>query len=305
MDKVLILLSTYNGSKFLSEQLDSIFNQLGCQFKILVRDDGSTDSTVSILHAYQRKYKDGIDIIEGQNLGWKKSFFELVRVAHIQYNEFRYYTFCDQDDIWLPKKLFKGIKKLETLPLGPNLYCSNLFYYKEGKNYGLIRNKKIISTFKSCLVRNYATGCSVIFNHSLLSLVARNLPQLSTAHDYWFYQVAMLCGHVFIDEEAYILYRQHENNQIGSKSSFLDIWKRRLKELKNFYSRHEREKQAKELIRLFSHDMYPEALEATKKMAYYRRSVRFQLALLCDKEYTLGKASNDRWLKLRIILRCL
>ena len=303
MFKVLVLLSTYNGSKFLIEQLDSLFTQKSCEFKLLVRDDGSSDSTLDILYKYQQLYPKSIDILKGKNIGWKKSFFELLKIAYIRYKEFEYFAFCDQDDVWLPEKLFVGIQKLNLLPQGCNLYCSNLFYYKDGVNYGLIRKEKVLPTFKSCLVRNYATGCTVIFNRELLFLVSRKLPVISIAHDYWLYQIAVLCGHVFIDEQSYILYRQHENNQIGNRSSWIDIWKRRLKDFRYYNLGHHREEGAKELLRLFAKDMHPLAIEATRKMSNYRRSFCSQLSLLLDGGYTLGKKANDRWLKLRIILR--
>lgn len=302
MKKILILLSTYNGERFLREQLDSLFNQTLCDVKVLVRDDGSSDSTVAILSEYQKKNTEKIDIIEGKNRGWRKSFFELMRIAKEEYKGYDYFAFSDQDDIWQPDKLKIAIKHLLDLSEGPNLYCSNQYYYKNGKNLGLIRKEKPVLSYKSCLVRNYATGCTIVFNRNLLNLINREFPTIEMAHDYWLYMVAVLCGHVYIDDKAYILYRQHDNNQIGSRSSWSDVWKRRLKGIRMTVSEHRAEKQAKELLRIFSQDMYPEGRKAVSKVASYRTNMRNRISLLRDNGYTLGNKSNDRWMKLKIVL---
>ena len=305
MDSVLVLLSTYNGGAYLREQLDSILSQNKVDVTILVRDDGSNDAgvTLNILEEYKNINPDKIIIVFGTNIGWKGSFFELLRLAvDIYSNHYTYYAFSDQDDIWMPDKLITGINQLKKLGDGPSLYCSNLYYYKNGINYGLIRDKKIIPTYKSCLLRNYATGCSVIFNHDLLILAGREKPNVDVAHDYWLYQIAVLCGNVFIDQNAYILYRQHDNNQIGYKSGWINKWRRRYKTLRNTLN-HQQENQAKELLRIFSNDMHREALVSTRKFANYRQSILQQLQLLVDSEYTLNNKSNDRWMKIKILLR--
>lgn len=300
--KVLILLSTYNGREFLKDQLDSILHQKYSQIRILIRDDGSTDSTMEILSKYKAAYPDKIDLIEGENIGWKKSFFELLRLANEKYKEYDFFAFSDQDDIWLPDKIEKAISELIKLPQGPNLYCSNQYYYKNGYNFGLIRKKKSESSYKSCLVKNNATGCTIVFNKKLLNLISYEFPSVDIAHDYWLYMVAVLCGHVYIDDNGYILYRQHDNNQIGSKSSWMDIWKRRIKSLKIILNDHRIERQAKELLKIFSQNMNQDSREAVTKIADYRTNLKNKLRLLDDKGYTLGNKSNDRWLKLKIVL---
>lgn len=300
---VVVLMSTYNGEKYLNEQLSSIFSQKDVVLKLIVRDDGSQDSTISILMEFRKQYPNMIEIIQGENIGWKKSFFALAEYAARKYSDYHYFAFADQDDIWLPEKLSKAVKRIESLPKGPRLYCSNLFFYKNGENLGKIRKYQPKFTYKKCLVRNYATGCTMVFNNELLKLVSRGLPTIQVAHDYWFFQIAVLCGSVYIDDESYILYRQHENNQIGCKSGWRDIWMRRLSNFKSNTSNRSRERQTKELHKLFSGDMHPEAKIAVIKMAFYRSNIVKQFALLCDNGYSLDKRSNNFWLKLRILLR--
>lgn len=297
-------MSTYNGEKYLREQMDSIFTQEKVDIHLLIRDDGSSDSTIEIINDYQQQHPASIDLVLGKNIGWKKSFFFLLELAHENYSYFDYFAFADQDDIWLPQKLNKGIKSLSTLPSGPKLYCSNLSCYKEGKNLGLLKGTGIKATFKNCIIRNYATGCTIIFNKQLLSLVCKALPSISIAHDYWCYLLATLCGSVYIDNESFILYRQHDLNQIGAKTSFVDIWKRRLHSIKALIGNHEKEMIAKELARLHSDSMQnPNAKEAVYKLASYRDSLRNHLSLLADTGYSYNQHSNDLWLRLRILFK--
>ncbi len=296
-----MLLSAFNGQKFIAEQVDSLLAQKDVEIHIIVRDDGSTDNTVNIIKEYRDAHPGRITLIEGANIGWRKSFFTLVEYA-ARNTESEFYAFCDQDDIWLPEKLRVAVSALESMPdkTLPRLYCSNLYYYKDGINHGIIRKKRPIPTYKNCLVRNYATGCTVVFDNNLLKLIAKNIPSITVAHDYWAYMVAVLCGNVVVDNNSYILYRQHDNNQIGSKSGFVEIWKRRLFN-NNLFCGHDREIMAKELLLQVGDVMSPKSYAAVIKLATYRRSLKNRLSLLFDNGYTFNKTSNDFWLKLRIL----
>lgn len=305
METVIILLSTYNGEKYLKEQLDSIFSQKNVGIKLLVRDDGSNDTTLSILNCYKTRFNDQIEIIKGKNIGWRKSFFRLIDHANKHYRKNKYFAFSDQDDIWLPHKIERAINMLNSNQDKPSLYCSNLFYYKDGVNHGLIRNNSVIPTYKKCLVRNYATGCTIVFNLQLLKIVGEKIPKITIAHDYWMYMTAQLCGNVIIDDEAFILYRQHDNNQIGFKRGAINVWKRRFSNILQSLKEHEREMMAQELSTCLDNNMYPDAEICVKEIANYRKSIKNKLALLFDPEYTLDKKSNDFWFKLRIIFNIL
>ena len=103
-NKVLILVSTYNGEKYLPEQLDSLYAQEGVDIHILVRDDGSKDNTIGILKNYQGS-KGKMTIIEGENIGAGQSFLALINEATTNYPDYDYYAFCDQDDVWYGNKV--------------------------------------------------------------------------------------------------------------------------------------------------------------------------------------------------------
>lgn len=301
MKDILILMSTYNGQKYLSEQLDSIFAQIGVVPHILIRDDGSTDQTSDIIEHYISQYPNKINLIRGSNIGWRKSFFSLAVEAQKKFPEYNYFAFADQDDIWCPLKLKQGIDSLHSLPDGPKLYCSNVTTYKDGSPIGNLRNVSVKPTPKSCLIRNYATGCTMVFNRNLLDLVCCGQPQIKIAHDYWFYMVACLCGSVVVDDQSFIWYRMHDSNQVGFKSGFFEVWQRRLKSVSGLLYSHEKETTAKELLRTHRDSMGKEALDAVVKLAEYKTSFKKRLSLLRDNDYSYNIRSSDFWLKLRIL----
>ena len=108
-----ILLATYNGEKFLAEQLDSLFSQTYSDFIIYAHDDGSTDQTVGILHQYQNKYPEKLIILDYEPTGGaKNNFYSLMQRVDADY-----YMFCDQDDIWLPFKVDVSLKKIQGMEL--------------------------------------------------------------------------------------------------------------------------------------------------------------------------------------------
>ena len=124
--KVAVIMSTYNGEKFIREQLDSILNQSYKNIELIVRDDGSKDKTVEIVKEYQAKHKN-IKLFEGQNLGFVKSFFELLKLA-----EADYYAYADQDDIWIENKIELAVNSLNKLDdQKPNMAFGNSDYYDE------------------------------------------------------------------------------------------------------------------------------------------------------------------------------
>lgn len=293
--KVCILLSTYNGEKFLEEQLYSLMSQEGVDIELLVRDDGSKDATIAILDKWQDKGM--LKWYSGKNLGFAKSFMDLLMNA----GSCDYYAFCDQDDIWLPNKLITAVNCLEKLEGETKLYCSNLFYYKNGINSGTIRKVKPEFTAYTCLVQNIAVGCTIVFDKGLRETMLHGSPDFLIAHDYWAYQTAMILGQVYYDENAYILYRQHDNNQIGAKVSFWDIWKRRFKSFFRSKAKESRALQAEELLRCYSDMMNDDIRQIIATVAYYNASIKNKLRLFLDTRYTMGSALNDILLRIRII----
>ena len=157
--KVAVLISTYNGEKYLKEQLDSILNQTYQNIEIVIRDDGSNDSTRDIIREYQQKYAN-IELKEGTNIGFIKSFFKLLELANADY-----YAYCDQDDIWLENKIELAVNALNQADnTKPNMVFGNSDYYDENMNFiGKGEEHKTFS-FKNSLYECVAQGMTMTIN---------------------------------------------------------------------------------------------------------------------------------------------
>ena len=229
METVQILMSTYNGEKYIREQIDSFLQQTYPSINILVRDDGSSDGTIAILQEYAEKY-DNITYYKGNNLGVIQSFLQLLRDSD---DAAGYYAFADQDDVWLPEKVEKAVEMLEnnketSLPL---LYCSDVYVTDEDLNVIKIDKKQARPSFGNALVQNICTGCTAVMNHELRDIINQTKPVNIVMHDWWFYLTASLHGDVIYDHNPYMYYRQHGNNEWGAKTRKKDILKYRLKQL--------------------------------------------------------------------------
>lgn len=223
-----ILLSTYNGEEFLSEQLDSLFNQTYTNFVLYIRDDGSTDSTLKIIKYYQEKYKNIILLSNsGQNLGPCKSFMSM-----LQEIEASYYMFCDQDDVWLPTKIQMSLdaikmEELRSIDL-PVIVHSDLIVVDV--NLSTIspslwlhnNNNPSRVTRKYLPILNYVTGCTMLFN-SLARAISLSHTDDQIMHDFWIsICVDSVEGIIVSLPIPTILYRQHLSNTIGaSKDKYL------------------------------------------------------------------------------------
>lgn len=223
MDKVIILLSTYNGSGFLREQLNSLLSQKNVDIEILVRDDGSTDDTCAILDEYTNSGK--LIWYRGNNLGPAFSFFDLMKKAP----KSDYYAFCDQDDVWKTYKLTIAVNSLKKNLHIPALYCSN-YDVVDADLRNLGQSSKICNnSLAAALFHNSVTGCTAVINYELLELVRSKTPTYIEMHDWWIFLICTAFkGFIYFDKESYILYRQHGNNVVGNKTSKLKLIRRRL-----------------------------------------------------------------------------
>lgn len=218
--RVTLLLSTYNGSRFLEQQLKSLYEQTYPEIKILVRDDGSSDSTRNILHSEQSKGL--IAVLEGHgNLGPALSFFELLRSAAA--TETAYVAFCDQDDVWHPDKIARAVAALtEITGSCPAMYCSRLEIVDEQlKHIGHTEMPERVG-FGNALVENVAVGCTIVLNRKAIDLICEHLPSNALMHDWWCYLVVSCFGGIIFDDCADIKYRQHGSNAIGMAKNMFD-----------------------------------------------------------------------------------
>jgi rhamnosyltransferase len=289
MKTVQVLMSTYNGEKYLDEQIQSLILQEGVKVEILVRDDGSSDNTISKLKAWESK--GVLKWYSGENIGPARSFMDLVKNAPRS----DYYAFCDQDDVWDNDKLISAVKMLEKFNnKEPALYFSktrlvdsNLKPIKSQDK----SNPKI--TLGSALIINSATGCTEVFNHALLEVLKRYNNENIYMHDGWVYKLCLaIDGNVLFDEIAHISYRQHGNNVIGGKQSFYKKYKRRFKNLlvdRNCI----RSNDARELIKGYADLIPDENLELIKRVADYKLNLKNRLKLICDKEIKTNSLEHN------------
>lgn len=218
--KVQIIMSTYNGARYIRTQLDSIVQQTLESKTLLIRDDGSSDNTVSIIQEYQKKYP-WIEVYQGKNVGVQKSFFELVKRSD---PKAEFIAFADQDDEWLPEKLERAVNKLEALyrkKEQPLLYCGSQMMVDEQLKPLDVTVSRVVKrpAFGNALVQNICTGCTAVINRELAELIRNNMPSNIDAivmHDWWLYLTASCFGDVYYDEVPYIRYRQHGKNAHGA-----------------------------------------------------------------------------------------
>ena len=296
MAKICVLLSAYNGEEFIEQQLQSLLAQENVDVDIFVRDDGSTDSTPQILEKWQKEGK--LKWYSGKNLGWAMSFMHLITHAP----EADYYALCDHDDIWMPDKLAEAVHQLEKMQGEKKLYCSNMNYYRDGKDEGLVKPEGLQFDIYTAMVKCITVGCTMVFSKALQQSIKDHPPVSVFAHDFWVYQVAISTGNVYYDPRSFILYRQHAHNQIGQKRTWQEVWKRRLKRLRVLRHDHEREQMAMQLLACHAQEMATENKRAVEEVAYYRDSIKNRFKLFFDKRYTMGRRSNDILLRIRILL---
>jgi len=259
--KVDILLSTYNGDEFLEELLDSIIEQTYDEWQLLIRDDGSTDGTIKILHAYKEKYPDKITLIidDKGNLGVLRSYSLLLGLS---IND--YIMLCDQDDVWLPEKVEHSVNVIEKFgasgaqPLmvftdlkvvdqDRNVISDSFFKYRR-LNAGSIK-------LQNLLLQNVATGCTIIMNQELKKMVLP-IPDQAIMHDWWIALNASITDGLRVDHSSFILYRQHAQNTIGAKRPNMPYVINRLKSLQKMTEEIEKiSLQAQALLERHGHRM--------------------------------------------------
>ncbi|WP_409076863.1 glycosyltransferase family 2 protein [Bombilactobacillus bombi] len=220
------MMATYNGEKYLKQQINSILKQTYQNFVLLIRDDNSTDNTQNIINEYELNYPDKIVVIKDHfKAGSAKDNFGLL-VRYVQehcLDDFEYFMFSDQDDFWRANKVELSISRLLNCTQ-PTLVHTDLKVVDQ--NLKLINNSfmKMSSLngnehrLQRLLVQNNVVGCTMAWNKALMQIIKPNFDQ-AIMHDWFIALIACCYGKiVFINEET-VLYRQHDDNAVGVKSS--------------------------------------------------------------------------------------
>ena len=285
MPKIAVLLSSYNGEKYIEEQISSILRQKNVDVELYIRDDGSEDKTVKII---KRLMKDNLNIhlTCGENLGYEESFMKLIYEIVPKTD---YYAFADQDDIWLDEKLIVGIRKIEQEEQ-PAMYYSHLCEVDEYLNPMEQERKKLYPPYKQeALFSIYVSGCTIIFNHKAMELLKIYRIEKRTPHDFWIGLICTYFGKVIYDETSYILYRKHENTVTHSGENFY------MKLIKELLCGKVRNNYAIYLLKGYSGMMDNETVSSLRKIANYDKSIK-------NKIYAMRKVKKTT-LKGTILLK--
>lgn len=285
--EVAALMSTYNGEKYLREQLDSILNQKDADVHIYIRDDGSTDATLDIIREYVAANPEKISLTAGENRGPGRSFMELLYQVPDTYD---YYAFSDQDDVWLEDKLVSGIRFLQEC--GKELYAGNLMCVDAELNPigPKDRTAPDVSPY-GIMVRNEVYGCTMIFSNRLRSLLSdtRRPDEIilkQRNHDCWIAMVGAVSDMITYDPNCHILYRQHGSNVVGA-GTYDSVWKRirrrirtGARKLLDKSKRNGMSRIAREILRL-----YPEEAARFPYLRTYAEAGRLSNKLKLTRSY--------------------
>jgi len=263
-----VLLATYNGERFLREQIDSILLQDYKNLRVLARDDGSNDSTTAILKEYEHRFPDRFRTMPpGAPTGNAKDNFLLLMKAATS----DYVCFSDQDDIWLPGKVSRTMQAMSTLELqhgtnSPLLVFTDLQVVDDSLktlHESLWRLAGVdpdqIHRLATVLVHNPVTGCTMLINRRLLDIAVK-MPGEAAMHDSWIALLASAFGASEAVAAKTVLYRQHDRNVIG-----IDAHKKSWREqIAGFFQREGRvlqwkanERKVEALLRIHKEELSP------------------------------------------------
>ena len=219
-----ILMASYNGEKYIAEQIESVMQQTEQDFVLYINDDCSTDNTYHIASQYAQKRPDKIILTQNaKNTGNPKFNFIQMMIRRRD----NYLMCCDQDDIWLPEKIATALAKMRDMEkkygeATPLLVHTDLTVVDESLQLIAPSFKTMIGTaeiheLRELLLQNNVTGCTVIYNRALAEYLTRQ-PSDFVMHDWWLALVAMCFGKTGYIGEPMILYRQHSNNMMGAQN---------------------------------------------------------------------------------------
>jgi rhamnosyltransferase len=230
---VVVVLSSYNGERFIAEQIDSIRRQTHSDWKLVVRDDGSSDRTVDIVQGLIQ-FDDRISLLRdaGGNLGPAASFGLLLE--HALETGAPYFALADQDDVWYPDKIARElelIQREERLAAEPTpiMVHTDLTVVREDLSlihhsflaYQNLRHQPL-QQLSTLLIQNFVTGCTTLLNRALVE-VAVPFPSV-IMHDWWLALCAAALGEILYLPEPTVRYRQHGRNTLGSVGQRRALW---------------------------------------------------------------------------------
>lgn len=293
-----VLLSTFNGERYLVPQLDSLVGQKGVRVQITVRDDGSADATKEILERYAGQGR--LKWYGGQNLRPAQSFMHLLRHA----DRAEYYAFADQDDVWDADKLRVAVARLERYGERPALYIGQTRLVDAELHPLPTPALTPRLTLGEAMVYAFASGCTFVMNDALRRvIVSRDTDGLPMLHDFWCYLVAQAVGAAIeYDVTPHISYRQHEANVVGlGRDNLWARWRARIE--RNFLERRrERSTNVRYLLERYGDSLRPSRRAIVERFAQGTTSPIERICLLFDERYRCGDTKTWVLFKIAVLL---
>ena len=296
--KIAVLMASY------AQQIDSILNQnIDIPLQLFIRDDGSTDKTVSIIKEIA-KNDERVTLFQSNNIGVVASFFALLKLAHDLPNEYEYFSLSDQDDVWDLDKLKIAIDLLDANnPQIPTLYGSSTRPVNQDLK-PIEYKKKGFKPFDffNTIIQIKIPGHTHVMNRALLNIVYDADPSKIYGHDAFIVNAAKICGKLIFDDGAHVSYRQHSGNQLGSSKNGRIKWiENRLSRIKkgggaqyarqieyviNCFGEHLTDEQSREIHRfLESRQSFWKRLKYIRRTKLYRQdsfdTLAFKVMYLC------------------------
>lgn len=284
--RICVIMSTYNGERYIVQQLDSIFQSEKTKIGLYVRDDGSKDRTVEILKKYGIEHNVQIEVNPGQNVGSAKSFLAALRDCP----KADYYAFCDQDDVWIDGKLSAAVEQIGKTNQ-PVLWCSD-YQVTDSELHIMIPSalKQPVQDSMRAVFYNNVPGCTMVFNWALLQEMRKvNISEIRM-HDIMAINVALITGKVIFDRTPYVLYRQHGTNVLGYSHKKVQIgkWIKEKLELVKNKEDYSTAEYAQAVLNAFESKMNEMEKEEYKLISKMNKSLMSRLKLL-TRPYTKAK----------------
>ena len=305
---VIVLMSAFNGEKYIKEQIDSILAQEGVRVTLLIRDDGSADQTPDILREYEKTFANVHYLNPGEkkNLGFSGSYYALMREGLAYDPKALLFAFADQDDVWLPDKLRSALALIKNrLERSGKSIRKNPLYYYSNKIW---TNERLEAVHEDDMVycrENYfdmfmmppVYGCTTVFNRELAKRTLAKMPPQDLLYDVYMYRMACTMDSILAaDKRAHILYRRHGENASGEAMQFSPLrhFKRLLLKKENYNGmRHYIEA----IYALHREEMMEEQRTLCELIIGYKKSLKKRLRLLAwPRAYERGPKASLMWM---------
>lgn len=304
---VLVMMATYNGERYVAEQIESILTQEGVDVTLQISDDGSTDATCEICESYAARFENVRFRCNAANKGLAKNFMDMVYEANP--SDYDFFAFSDQDDFWLPEKLERAIVAIDASGDGPRLYYSDVCNTDANLQGGASEYAPFAPcahSLKLILTVGWASGCTMVFNAQFADKLQEYEPaSWLRIHDGWAHLVGAACGWLVPDlEHSYIKRRISGFNEVGERSLGAPTAARLAKSALALFkgSDHFGVITAHELLKGYESYMTLDDVQTVKTFIRARRSLPTRFKLMRDPGYYGPYPKENTLYKIKMLL---